>query len=61
MMTRSIVTTLAIVAVGVSLVTAQNNAATMMEAARKAAVVDGDLVGAIKEYEAIVETYEKTR
>src|SRR6185503_11760340 len=60
MMTRSIVTTLAIVAVGVSLVTAQNNAATMMEAARKAAVVDGDLVGAIKQYEAIVETYAKT-
>jgi Tol biopolymer transport system component len=60
MMTRSIVTTLAIVAVGVSLVTAQNTAATMMEAARKTAVVDGDLVGAIKQYEAIVETYAKT-
>jgi Tol biopolymer transport system component len=60
MMTRSIVTTLAIVAVGVSLVTAQNTAATMMEAARKTAVVDGDLDGAIKQYEAIVETYAKT-
>jgi Tol biopolymer transport system component len=60
MMTRSIVTTLAIVAVGVALVTAQNTAATMMEAARKTAVVDGDLVGAIKQYEAIVETYAKT-
>jgi len=60
MMTRSIVSTLAIVAVGVSLVTAQNTAATMMEAARKTAVVDGDLDGAIKQYEAIVETYAKT-
>ena len=59
-MTRSILSTLAIVAVGVSLVTAQNNAATMMEAARKTAVVDGDLAGAIKQYEAIVETYAKT-
>jgi Tol biopolymer transport system component len=60
MMTRSIVTTLAIVALGVSLVTAQNTAATMMEAARKTAVVDGDLASAIKQYEAIVETYAKT-
>src|SRR5262245_61618426 len=60
MMTRSIVTTLAIVAVGVSLVTAQNTAATMMEAARKTAVVDGDLEGAIKQYQAIVEMYAKT-
>jgi Tol biopolymer transport system component len=60
MMTRSIVTTLAIVAVGVSLVTAQNTTATMMEAARKTAIVDGDLDGAIKQYEAIVETYAKT-
>jgi hypothetical protein len=60
MMTRSIVTTLAIVAVCFSLVTAQNTAATMMEAARKTAVVDGDLDGAIRQYEAIVETYAKT-
>ena len=60
MMTRSIVTTLAIVAIGVSLVTAQNTAATMMEAARKTAVVDGDLDGAIKRYQAIVETFAKT-
>jgi Tol biopolymer transport system component len=60
MMTRSIVSTLAILALGVSLVTAQNTAATMMEAARKTAVVDGDLEGAIKQYQAIVETYAKT-
>ncbi len=60
MMTRSIFSIFAIVAVGASLVTAQNTAATMMEAARKTAVVDGDLDGAIKQYEAIVETYAKT-
>jgi predicted lipid-binding transport protein (Tim44 family) len=60
MMTRTIVSALAIVAIGVSLVTAQNTAATMIEAARKTAVVDGDLDGAIKQYQAIVETYAKT-
>ena len=59
-MTRSIVSILAIVTVAVPLVTAQNTAATMMEAARKTAVVDGDLEGAIKQYQAIVETYAKT-
>jgi Tol biopolymer transport system component len=60
MMTRSIFSIFAVVAVGVSLVTAQNTAATMIEAARKTAVVDGDLEGAIKQYEAIVEAYAKT-
>jgi Tol biopolymer transport system component len=60
MMTRSILSIFGIVAVGVSLVTAQNTPATMMEAARKTAVVDGDLNGAIKQYKAIVETYAKT-
>src|ERR1041384_4216957 len=60
MMTRSIFSIFAVVAVGVSLVTAQNTAATMMEAARKTAVVDGDLEGAIKQYQAIVEMYAKT-
>ncbi|MGH9253548.1 MAG: hypothetical protein ACRD3C_03150 [Vicinamibacterales bacterium] len=60
MTTRSIVSTLAILAVGASLVIAQNTAATMMEAARKTAVVDGDLDGAIKQYEAIVQAYAKT-
>jgi hypothetical protein len=60
MMTRSILSIFAIVAVGASLVTAQNTAATMIEAARKTAVVDGDLDGAIKQYQAIVETYAKT-
>jgi len=59
-MTRSIFSIFAVVAVGVSLVTAQNTAATMMEAARKTAVVDGDLEGAIKQYQAIVEMYAKT-
>ena len=58
-MTRSILSIFAIVAVGASLVTAQNTAATMMEAARKTAVVDGDLESAIKQYQAIVETYAK--
>ena len=61
MMTRSIVTTLAIVAVGVSLVTAQNTAATMLEAARKTAVVDGDLTGAIKQYEALAQDQERKK
>src|SRR5262245_31575277 len=60
MMTRSIFSIFAIVVVGASLVTAQNTAATMMEAARKTAVVDGDLDGAIKQYEAIVQAYAKT-
>jgi Tol biopolymer transport system component len=60
MMTRSIFSIFAIVAVAASLVTAQNTAATMIEAARKTAVVDGDLDGAIKQYQAIVETYAKT-
>jgi Tol biopolymer transport system component len=32
----------------------------MLEAARKTAVVDGDLEGAIKQYEAIVQAYAKT-
>jgi tetratricopeptide (TPR) repeat protein len=60
MMTRSIFSIFAIVAAGVSLVTAQNTAATMIEAARKTAVVDGDLESAIRQYEAIIETYAKT-
>jgi Tol biopolymer transport system component len=60
MMTRSIFSIFAIVVVGSSLVTAQNTAATMIEAARKTAVVDGDLEGAIKQYEAIVQAYAKT-
>ena len=45
---RSIFSIFAIVAAGASLVIAQNTAATMIEAARKTAVVDGDLDGAIK-------------
>ena len=35
-------------------------AATMLEAARKLAVVDGDLPAAIRQYQAVVETYGKT-
>jgi Tol biopolymer transport system component len=60
MMTRTVLSIFAIIAFGVSIVTAQNTAATRMEAARKTAIVDGDLDGAIKQYQAIVETYAKT-
>ncbi len=52
---------LALVAVAVTFVAAQSDTArTMLEAARKAEVVDGDLNGAIKRYQAIVAQYAKT-
>lgn len=53
---------LALVAVAVTLVAAQNDAArTMLQAARKMDVVDGDLKGAIKQYGAIVDKYKNDR
>ncbi len=53
---------LALVAAVTLVSAAQNDAArTMLEAARKAEVVDGDLKGAIRQYSAIVDKYKNDR
>ena len=52
----------ALVAVGAFVSAAQNDTArTMLEAARKKEVVDGDLKGAIRQYGTIVDKYKNDR
>jgi hypothetical protein len=62
MKTRVVWLLLAVVAAGVFVSADQSDGArTLMEAARKKEVVDGDLKGAIQQYQAIAEKYKSER